>query len=208
MTKEKELSPIMIRTSEKKGEPALIFSTASNYTWIWSTSKNHGGDRATIWRPVPATSDWLILGDFVQQGYGNPVGSSLIVKAVNDDPGTPLLKAPQAYNEIWNDHGSGGEYDGSIWSAKPHDGYLAVGCLGQTGYDQPNIANYACIRRDLVQALNATQLIWWDQGSHAHMDVSCWAIPGVANAFVAQPNYQQPYQGSAYAPKGLQQSKG
>jgi hypothetical protein len=185
-----------------KGEPALIFSFTSSYGFVWSTSRDHGGDNATIWRPTPSSPDWYVLGDYVQPGYNNPTGASLIVKAVNDDPNNPLLVLPKGYSEIWNDQGSGSDFDGSIWFPQPSkDGYVSLGSVGNPGYAAPDGLKYACIRKDLVQSVTPIQVIWTDKGSRSHKDVSCWALPNQSSAFVAVPNYDGTFHGAAFAPK-------
>jgi hypothetical protein len=205
MDKDLVANLFVLRTgSGEKGEPALIFSTTSDYTFLWSTSKDHGGATATIWRPVAPSNEWHLLGDYVQQGYGTPVGTSLIVKAVNDDPNNPLLMQATTFDEIWNDQGSGSSYDGSIWRPHPpKNGYVPLGSVGQSGYASPAGLDYVCLRQDLVQAVTPTQVIWTDQGSHAHKDVSCWALPNVQSAFIGIPNYNSVFSGAAYAPKGM-----
>ena len=184
-------------------EARLIFSFTSDYTFMWSTQNDQGGSNATIWRPVPASPEWYLLGDYVQLGSDPPTGASLIVKAVNDDPDNPLLVLPNGYSEIWNDQGSGGDFTGSIWFAQPKDGYVSLGSVANYGadYRAPDGLKYACIRKDLVQSVTPVQVIWTDQGSPAHKHVSCWALPNQPSAFLAVPNYDGTFHGAAFAPK-------
>jgi Vacuolar protein sorting-associated protein 62 len=191
----------VIRTGEK-GEPTLIVSTTANYGWIYSDAGSGAHMDVTIYRPYPTDPGVYCVGDYAQGNYSSPSGVSITVKAVNDDPSHPLLAAPLHYNEIWNDHGSGGDHDGSIWYPVPPDGYVSLGFVCNGGYDQPNIPTYRCVRRDLTEATQAGPLIWNDQGSGAHMDVSLWQLVGVPNAFLAQGNYN-PYTGPAFKLKGF-----
>jgi hypothetical protein len=193
-------APVHVIHLGAQGEPTLLISTTSNYTWLYN-DKGSGADMdVTIWRPTPTNTDYYIIGDYAQGNYSQPTGSSLIVMALNDDPNNPLIKAPVGYTEVWNDHGSGGDNDGSVWFPVPPDGYISIGFLGQTGYNAPS-PKYACLRRDLVQQTQVGTLIWSDKGSGANGDVALYSIVGVPNAFVAQANYN-PYNGSVYQIKG------
>jgi len=180
-----------------EAEPYLIVSTTSQYTWLYNDRGTGAHMDVSIWRPAPTDNTFSIVGDYAQSNYYDPAGTSLIVKAINDDPSNPLLKPPVRYAEIWDDKGSGGTHDGSIWWPVPPDGYLSLGFVGQTGYNPPVVSNYACIRKDYCKDSVAGQLIWNDKGSGASKDVSVYILDGVKGAFVAQGNYN-PYVGPAY----------
>lgn len=184
-----------VRLTAEKGEPALLFSTTSIYAWIYNDRGSGAHQDVTIWRPTPTSSDWSIVGDYAQGNYNNPNGSSVIVKAINDDPAQPILKAPVGFNEIWNDHGSGGDNDGSIWFPVAPDGYVAMGAVAASGYSPPTIPSLMCVRRDFLQATTVGNEIWSDQGSGAHMDVTLYTIVNVSGVFAAQGNYS-PFSGT------------
>lgn len=179
-----------------KGEPTLIVSTTGTFDWICSDKGSGADGDISIWRPKPS-DDYLIIGDYAQGNYQPASGVSIVVKEINEDPSSPLLKPVKAWSLVYTDQGSGGDYDWSLWAAVPPDGYVAIGMVGTLGYSAPSIPTYRCVRRDLVTATSATIQIWNDHGSGAHNDVSVWAIEGVANAFVAQANYN-PFSGSVY----------
>ena len=180
-----------------EAEPYLIVSTTSQYTWLYNDRGTGANMDVSIWRPLPADNTFSIVGDYAQNNYYDPAGTSLIVKAINDDPSNPLLKPPINYSEIWDDKGSGGTHDGSIWWPVPPDGYLSLGFVGQNGYSKPFIPNYACVRKDFCKDSVSGLLIWNDKGSGANKDVSIYKLEGVKGAFVAQSNYS-PYVGPAH----------
>ena len=188
------------KAGSAKGEPALLIGTTSNYAWLYSDVGSGAKMDVTIYRPSPISPGWSIIGDYAQGDYGNPSGTSLIVQAVND-PTNSLLASPVGYTEVWNDHGSGGDNDGSIWFPVPPEGYVTIGFVGQTGYNMPNIPNYVCVRQDLATATTVGGLIWNDHGSGASGDVALYQNNGVSGAFVAQPNYNPPTI-NAFAPIG------
>jgi hypothetical protein len=189
-------APRQIRTGAA-GQPTLLVKNTSTYDWIWNDDESGADADVAIWRPNPSDTSFFIVGDYAQGDYGSPIGTSLIVKAINDDPSNPLITKPKKYVKVWKDKDSGGKYDGSIWAPVPEDGYYALGFVGQMGYDEPSISNFACVRSDLCEAADVGALIWSDLGSDAKDDVSLYAAVGVSGAFVAQANFD-PYSGTAY----------
>ena len=193
----------VIRTGTgSQGEPSLYFSVTSTYYWIYSDKGSGASMDVTIYRPMPSDPAYKIIGDYAQGNYYAPTGSTLIVRALNDDPNNPLLQPPKDYSLVWNDKGSGGDYDGSIWYPVAPDGYLSIGYVGQTGYDKPYIPNYACVRRDMCVDSIPGPLIWNDRHSGAHMDVSVYQLMGVTGVFLAQGNYN-PYVGPCHKFAGI-----
>jgi hypothetical protein len=194
-------APLIVIRTGAAGQPTLQVSNTSNYVWLYNDSGSGAHMDVTLYRPAPTDTSFFIIGDYAQGNYSAPVGASLTVRAINDDPNNPLLMPPITFQQVWNDGGSGGHNDGSVWFAVPPDGYISIGFLGQAGYDMPNVPSYRCVRRDLAVQTEVGSLIWSDQGSGAHDDVSLYTIVGVPNAFVAQANYQ-PFSGSVFKLKG------
>jgi hypothetical protein len=196
MTSALPQAAVTIRVGEK-GEPSLLKSTTSHYSWLYNDSGSGADMDVTLWRPTPTDVSYAIIGDYAQGNYNDPTGSSILVKALNDDPDSPLLKPPEDYRQVWNDQGSGGDNDGSVWWPVAPDGYVAIGALGQSGYDKPAGVPYACVRQDYCTPTGVLNTIWTDAGSGAHGDVSLFTPTGVVSAFVAQPNHN-PWTGTAY----------
>ncbi|NJL26982.1 MAG: Vps62-related protein [Thermoanaerobaculia bacterium] len=198
---EAELSTPRVIRLAGQGEPTLLISTTANYVWVWSDKGSNASADCTVWRPTPTDPSFMIIGDYAQGNYGKPTGSSLTVRAIGEDPLVPLLARPVGWNLVWTDRGSSGTYDGSIWAPVAPDGYLALGHVANAGYQAPEIDNYRCLRRDLVEITQVGNIIWADHHSHANKDVTLYAIDHVQNAFVAQANYN-PYQGTVHMIKG------
>jgi hypothetical protein len=148
----------------------------------------------SIYRPTPSNEKFYILGDYAQPNFSEPTGSSLIVQAANDDPAHPLLKEPDNYHFVWNDEGSEGTYDGSIWYPLAPDGYIAIGFVCNGSWDKPSIPSYRCVRKDYVVDTQPGHLIWNDKGAGTKRNVSVYQIVGVQSAFVAQADFY-PYIG-------------
>lgn len=186
--------------TEMKGQPYLQVSSTGNFTWVYDDSGTGSDHNLVVYRPAPTDPTVFIIGDAAFPGTAAQ-GIAFTVKAINDDPANPLLMPPVGYTQIWNDQGSGGHNDGSIWQPVPPDGYVAIGAVATTGYAPPAIANYACLRRDQVEPTTYGVFIWSDQGSGGDNDVEIFGITGVSNAFVAQGNYGPPV-GTCYKIKG------
>src|SRR5918996_3726370 len=86
-----------------QGEPTLQVSTTSIYAWIYNDKGSGAHMDVSIYRPTPSDPSYSILGDYAQGNYYSPSGTSLIVRAINDDPQFPLLKQPVDYSQVWND---------------------------------------------------------------------------------------------------------
>jgi len=194
--------PIRVIRTAAKGEPYLITGHTSLYTFLYNDRQTGGVHDVTIYRPNPENQSWYSIGDYAQNNYHPPTGSSPIILAVNDDPDNPLIKPPKEYRQVWNDKGSGGLHDGSIWFPVPPDGYISIGFVSQTGYQPPGTSgtpaiHYGCVRQDQVERATAGPAIWNDRHSGAHQDVTIYEINGEQCVFLAQPNYD-PYSGQAY----------
>ena len=111
-----------------------------------------------------------------------------------------IIKPPSSYEDIWDDKGSGGRYNGSFWRVHAPPGFVALGDVACNNWSQPSAeftAKYACIRKDLLSAdaeLSSTAL-WNDQGSGAERDVSVWPVQGYyhpTGCFKANAAYNKP----------------
>jgi hypothetical protein len=190
------------------GPPRVILSNTSNYTLEYDDRGSGADLDGSFYRPV-APAGWFLLGGYAQGNYSTPIGPSLIVQVEDDDGRNPILKAPDDYRQIWADHGSGADRDGSIWYPVPPNGYVTLGFVAQAGYGKPSISNFRCVRQDYARPGQFGNLIWWDKGSGADGDVAAYAVLDEnghdTNFYYAQPNYNGP-QGQAWtiatSPKG------
>jgi hypothetical protein len=202
--------PISEEQLAETGEPALLFSTTSNYDLIWWGQKMHGECRSVrVYRPAPESA-WSIISDTAVFESNPPIGAAIVVREANPEHDNPILKAPDGYGQLWNDRGTGGTYNGSIWQPLAPDGYVPIGSVanGQNanpsgnGYEVPVIPNLVCVRFDMCEVAQATVEIWDDEGSHHDGDTALWQLDGVPNAFVAGTTYGH-YNSTAYRPKAL-----
>ena len=178
----------------------LKFGTSSSFELKWN-DQGSGADRdGAFYRPIP-DAGFFILGDYGQNNYSAPRGTVITVTEIDSNPKDPLLAPPIDYVLIWADTGSGADRDGSFWQPLPPNGYVALGCVSQSGYEKPSIADYRCLRLDQVKPGESSGLIWNDRGSGADSDVSVYGT-AVTNVIHAQGNYNPP-EGPIYLPKDL-----
>jgi len=199
MSNEVMSAPRSISTSIEGG-PTLQVSSTDRYSWVWSDKGSGAKADCTVWRPRTETG-YFIIGDYAQASYKKEtVGSSLVVRAVNDDPNHPLLMPPTGWVPVWfQEKEKGGDFEGSIWAPTPPDGYHALGHAASTSRTAaPNIAEFRCVRADLLGAATAGGIIWADHGAHTKNNCTLFSIPLVPNAFVGQASYTPSYQGPVF----------
>lgn len=181
----------------------LILAFTDEYQLRWNDQKSGSKADGAFWHPI-APAGFYALGSVGVNNYGdiNQKEASLCVKAAPDCP--DAIRFPESYQLIWADHGSGARMDGSCWRPIPPAGYVALGDVFVTGYDNPSQHDVVCIRQDLVVRAKVGNEIWADHGSGAKADFDSFAIitPSVdidaekgffaPNTFVANNSYQIP----------------
>ena len=109
--------------------------------------------------------------------WGAAMVATLCVKPASTlSGGKPALKPPTGYNFVWNDKGSGADKDGSCWSPIAPEGYVALGDVFATGYNEPSINDVMCVAKELNYEGLFEDKIWSDEGSGANRDFSSWQI--------------------------------
>ena len=152
--------------------------------------KGSDGDRdVAIYTPrIP--NDFFMIGSYAQGNYNNPNQCVVVVKP--DNQSTTLLLPPANWRLVWADKGSGAHMDGSIWQpVSSNPDYLCVGSVGQTGYRVPNITNYRCLHKCLLQTVKVPGYIWSDRGTNAEKPVSIYKLSN-SNSFIARPDRNAP----------------
>lgn len=152
----------------------LQFATEFELRWRDEGSGAH--DKGGFWHPKPPPG-FSALGSIGISHYGNPNNPDSIVAALCvKDTGHNALQAPESYNKIWTDEGSGADRNGSCWRPVPPSGYVALGDVFVSGYGQPDKNDVVCVREDLVYRGVVGPKIWDDEDSGADEDFSAWHI--------------------------------
>ena len=170
---------------------AGVFEIVSKFDDEWKDRGSGALLSATFYKPL-VSDGYLTLGHFAWPSYGAVRGNMLALKADGPVP----WKYPVDYKKVWDDSGSGANWDGSFWAAIAPPGYAAVGMLAQRGYKKPKRTEIVCLREDFVERYDPDVMIWNDRGSGADDDVSVWLI-GRLGTFYAHRKYKDPGESAA-----------
>lgn len=115
---------------------ALAKPTGFRCEW---NDRSTGGDRdGSLWRPE-APSGYECLSDVaVFRGNSHNPGAWLSADAIDSSfrcVHNSLIKYTDLGGQLWNDGGSGGRYDGAVWSIQGSDGMRVN--RGGNGYGRP-----------------------------------------------------------------------
>lgn len=186
------LEPVQVKSSIIiKGRLGLEVSRICRYKQAY-TDKGSGGDQdVTFYDPV-VPPDFYVIGGFAQGNYWEPADCIIAVKPDKNPQSRQLLRPPVNWQLIWTDRKSGARMNGSIWRAvAPDNDYVCIGSVAKQGYENPNIPNYTCVHRCLVESIPAANYIWSDKGTGAERDVSIYKLHN-SNSFYAKSGYGRP----------------
>lgn len=158
---------------------ALEIGFTTTFDWVYDDKGTGAAACGSFWHPnVSGMLGYWSLGSLGVNNGGNynynPSGDRAIV-VVKDLTGTALA-APTGYTQIWADHGSGGNNDGSVWRPIAPDGYIAMGLVVVGGYNQPSLDAVRCVSQSLVHRATPGASVWCDAGSGAHGDFGSWEV--------------------------------
>ena len=150
-------------------------ATAS-FRWLWVERGTGAKEAVSVWQPQAPSSEYALIGNFDRATHLQPTGGALVVKAVNEDPAYPLLKPPS----ITNFGGSHGvrAISRTEASEKPimPQGYVAIGMVGNPGFDKPRLYNYRCVREDLFERRPYGIRFFHNKGSGSRMEGAFFGI--------------------------------
>ncbi|WP_435271369.1 Vps62-related protein [Streptomyces sp. 1222.5] len=150
-------------------ESALTIKPMSSFIKVYDDRGTGAHNDIAIWRPNERLyPGFRSLGDIAMDTHEVVPQNTFLVKDVGN-----VLAAPSDYREVWNDKGSGGDLDGSIWEPVAPAGYTCLGAVGVAGYGKPSLNAMRCVRSDLTVAGRASK-VWDDAGSGAVGDASVW----------------------------------
>jgi len=166
-----------------------------DYEGLWG---DWGSDDCTydgsFWKPIPATG-YVCLGIVAQYGYVKPDLND--IRCVRED----LVTEGYVSGRLWNDMGSGANYDISTWYINANEDGISVGAFTGWGiYPIPDYPVYV-LKSNKVWKETPTQelelvyideyeLEWYDAGSEADRDGTFWK-PVVPDEYYAFGHYGQ-----------------
>ena len=186
------LEPVQVKSSIIiKGRLGLEVRRICRYKKAY-TDKGSGGDQdVTFYDPV-VPPDFYMIGGLAQGNYWEPADCIIAVKPDRNPQSKQLLRPPASWQLIWTDRKSGARMNGSIWRPVSADkDYVCLGSIAKQGYGNPDVPNYACVHRCLVESIPAANYIWSDKGTGAERDVSIYKLHN-SNGFYAKSGHSPP----------------
>ena len=157
--------------------PGALAPPAS-YQGLWGDWGSGGTFDGSFWLPIPQEG-YVCLGTVAQLGYNPP--STDAIRCVRQD----LVSEATVGKPLWNDIGSGADYDFSSWYIDPGPDGIGVGAFAGIGmYAKPTYPVYV-IKSSMVKKTVPAEslelvyvedynLEWYDKGSGADVDVAFW----------------------------------
>jgi hypothetical protein len=120
------------------------------YNWVWNDNDSGADEDASIWRPI-AAQGFVCLGDVVTNNHDIAPSTDLI-RCVHES----YVKTSQHSNWKWNDKGSGGKYDVSLWDGHNSDGStLNTGSLrANRSHSAPARDSFKVIKRSSTRLIS------------------------------------------------------
>ncbi len=157
----------------------LVIGFTTNFECRWHDAGSGGKYNGAFWHPVipPDMADFHPIGTLGWSGYGDINGLTVIavVKDANGAAGD-ALRAPEKFELVWKDEGSGATYNGSMWRPIPPEGYVALGLVCNKNWGPPPLDDVRCVRKDLVKPATPGDGIWNDEETGSDTDFSAWGI--------------------------------
>ncbi len=96
------------------------------------------------------------------------------MKAIND---SDVLADPVDYQLVYEDHGTGGDHNVSVWLPIPPEGYAALGMVARTGYgNEPPLTAIACVKKTWLTPGLVGGWFWDDSGSGGSQNFGGWYV--------------------------------
>jgi hypothetical protein len=155
--------------NEARGYGDLKVTLTSTYDKRYPDNGSGAKMDGTFWHPRPE-GDFRPVGSVIVGSYddiNNNRASMLLA-----DGGNGAVAAPIDYSWIWDDSGSGADWDGAVWRPVAPSGYIALGDVATSNHNKPSVNDVWCVRADLV----AGGCAWQDQGSGGEHDIACWPV--------------------------------
>ena len=154
-------------------------------TKIWTDTGSQADLSCSIWR-AKINPNYYPIGDIVVATHTKPrIGLLIRVSDKNRD----AIKPPVSYSRIWNDDGSGAQFDLHLWKPTCPCGYVALGNVATIG-PLPKLGDIYCVKSTYtIYGSSANwRRTWTEAGTGADINV------GIYEAISKNP-YQQAVHG-------------
>uniref|UniRef100_A0A0E0MAV7 PH domain-containing protein n=1 Tax=Oryza punctata TaxID=4537 RepID=A0A0E0MAV7_ORYPU len=108
----------------------------------------------SIWRPL-CPSGYVSIGDIAHVGI-HPPHVAAIYKNVGGNFALPL-----GYDLVWRNCGEDYRSPVSIWFPRPPEGYVALGCVAVSAFEEPPLDSAFCVSERFAEdAVYEEQIVW------------------------------------------------
>jgi hypothetical protein len=134
---------------------------------IWNNNAN-ASTNVSIWRSQ-GPAGMFSVGDIAIGEYRKPT-TGFVVKTLTND----ALKSAESWRLVWNNRGSGDNWNGAIWQPIcPYNyqgiGYVATGTHSET----PSVDAFRCIKAEYLVD-GSWNLVWKNQETESLVNVGIW----------------------------------
>lgn len=167
-------------TSDPTASPKCAqFKKADELAYIWDDA---GTDADKDFRTSRAKKDgdWYPIGDCGNDTCSKP---QYLIRSVYG-------KHPVGFEKVWDDKGSGGWKDYSLWKPIAPVGYKCVGHVGNSHHNnEPEKESIMCVPSCAVEKGSSKGSVWTDSGSGANQDAH---INTSHDGYIHQARYSEP----------------
>jgi len=154
----------------------LLIRYVNAFAWQWNDEDSGGTYFISYWHPVADTGNgWYPVGSLARNTWNTPVPTVPMV-VVKDSLGTGALASPTDYVLVYNDAGSGGKHDGSMWKPVCPGGYVALGVVTNSGYGKPALDAVRCVKARYTTPGTIGDWLYDDRNTGADRYLSLWEI--------------------------------
>uniref|UniRef100_A0A0E0R2L4 PH domain-containing protein n=1 Tax=Oryza rufipogon TaxID=4529 RepID=A0A0E0R2L4_ORYRU len=108
----------------------------------------------SIWRPL-CPSGYVSIGDIAHVGI-HPPHVAAVYKNVGGNFALPL-----GYDLVWRNCGEDYRNPVSIWFPRPPEGYVALGCVAVSAFEEPPLDSAFCVSERFAEdAVYEEQIVW------------------------------------------------
>lgn len=126
-----------------------------------------------------------MLGDMASYGTDKPPNPTMIVKDSSYQDEAWLAK-PVSYKLEWRETKKGKSSPAAFWIPIPPEGYVALGCLAQTGNTEPSVDLIRCVKKSMVFETSIYDSSCWSGTSNDRQGwpLSLWQVDNSLHTFI------------------------
>ena len=128
--------------TQQFGDLELAFT--DHFALRWNDRHSGGFRNGAFWHPIPPQG-FHPVGGLGLGNHGDPNNNVAALCVAASEAGNDALAEPRSYECIWTDRGSSASRHGSCWRPIPPDGYVALGDVFVSAYNEPSNDDVVCV---------------------------------------------------------------